>query len=57
MLREIAGLLRIEHILVVPYMPDDAHTAIALRQATGAPLVTWVMDDQAVFSDNFQSPC
>jgi hypothetical protein len=53
MLREIAGLLRIEHILVVPYMPDDVHTAIALRQATGAPLVTWVMDDQAVFSDQF----
>ncbi|MGB7794133.1 MAG: hypothetical protein WBL39_23295, partial [Terrimicrobiaceae bacterium] len=52
-LRQIAGLLRIEYILVVPYMPDDAHTAIALRQATGAPLVTWVMDDQAVFSDKF----
>ena len=34
MLHQIAGLLRIEHILVVPFMPDDAHTAIALRQAT-----------------------
>ena len=56
MLRQIAGLLRIEHILVVPYMPDDAHTAIALRQATRAPLVTWVMDDQAVFSDKFPRP-
>ena len=55
-LRQIAGLLRIEYILVVPYLPDDAHTAIALRQATGAPLVTWVMDDQAVFSDKFPRP-
>ena len=52
-LREIAGLLRIEHTLVVPYLPDDAHTAIALKEATKAPLATWVMDDQAVFSDQF----
>ena len=40
----------------MPYLPDDAHTAIALRQATGAPLVTWVMDDQAVFSGKFPKP-
>ena len=52
-LREIAGLLRIEQTLVVPYLPDDAHTAIALKEATKAPLATWVMDDQAVFSDHF----
>ena len=56
MLYQIAGLLRIEHILVVPFMPDDAHTAITLRQAAKAPLVSWVMDDQAVFSDRFPKP-
>ena len=50
-LREIAGFLRVEHTLVVPYLPDEAHTAIALKQATKAPLVTWVMDDQTIFSD------
>ena len=50
-LREIAGLLPIEHILVVPYMADEAHTALALKEATRAPLATWVMDDQTVFSD------
>jgi hypothetical protein len=55
-LREIGGLLRVEHILVVPYMPDDAHTAITLKEATKAPLATWVMDDQTVFSDQFPKP-
>jgi hypothetical protein len=50
--REIAALLQVQHILVVPYMPDDVHTALVLRQATRAPLATWVMDDQAVFSQN-----
>ena len=55
-LREIAGLLRVEHILVVPYKPDDAHTAIALKEATKAPLATWVMDDQTLFSDQFPKP-
>ncbi|HEY5705797.1 MAG TPA: hypothetical protein VIS96_09510 [Terrimicrobiaceae bacterium] len=55
-LREIAGLMRIEHILVVPYMSDDAHTAIAIREAAKASLATWVMDDQTVFSNQFPKP-
>src|SRR4029453_6232613 len=50
--REIAALLQVERILVVPYMPDDVHTALVLRQETRARLATWVMDDQAVFSQN-----
>ncbi|MGB8467280.1 MAG: hypothetical protein WCE49_20200 [Terrimicrobiaceae bacterium] len=55
-LREITRFLHFEHILVVPYLPDEAHTAIALRESTKAPLATWVMDDQAVFSDQFPKP-
>jgi hypothetical protein len=55
-IREIAGLLRIEHILAVPYMADEAHTALALKEASEAPLTTWVMDDQTVFSDQLPKP-
>jgi hypothetical protein len=38
----------VRRILCVPYYPDDARTAVALHDVHGAPLCTWVMDDQNV---------
>lgn len=36
----------IRRVLCVPYFPDDARTAIALKEAFGVPLCTFLMDDQ-----------
>jgi len=33
-------------VLCVPYFPDDALNAIALKESFGAPLCTYLMDDQ-----------
>ncbi|HEU4383141.1 MAG TPA: FkbM family methyltransferase [Anaeromyxobacteraceae bacterium] len=46
----LAGLegRRATRIVCVPYCPDDLLTAIALHDAFGAPLATWIMDDQNV---------
>lgn len=38
----------VRRILCVPYYPDDALTALALRESHGAPLCTFVMDDQNI---------
>ncbi|WP_242394188.1 glycosyltransferase family protein [Anaeromyxobacter oryzisoli] len=49
--RRVARALRgvgIRRVLCVPYYPDDVMTAIALHDARGAPLVTWIMDDQNI---------
>jgi hypothetical protein len=40
--------LDVRRILCVPYYEDDARTAVALHDLFGAPLCTWVMDDQNV---------
>lgn len=48
--RRVARALRgveIRRVLCVPYYPDDVTTAIALHDG-GAPLVTWIMDDQNI---------
>jgi hypothetical protein len=36
----------VQRIVCVPYYPDDVLTAIALKEAFGAPLCTFLMDDQ-----------
>ncbi|MBW0001430.1 MAG: hypothetical protein JO015_20235 [Verrucomicrobia bacterium] len=40
---------RINRIFCVPFYPDDALSALAAADLTGAPLVTYVMDDQNLF--------
>jgi hypothetical protein len=50
----LAGVLephQIRRIFCVPHVPDDARTAIAASELTGAPLVTYVLDDQNLFID------
>jgi hypothetical protein len=44
------GPATIGRILCVPYFTDDVRTAIALREVTGAPLCTYLMDDQNIFA-------
>jgi len=41
----------VDRILCVPYFPDDAITAIALKEAFGAPLCAFLMDDQNLHAD------
>jgi hypothetical protein len=53
-LRRVRGVLGqgpARRILAVPYHPDDARTALALLDAGGGPLCTWVMDDRNVQSN------
>jgi hypothetical protein len=38
----------VRRILCVPYLPDDAMTAIAVHGIFGAPMCTFVMDDQNI---------
>lgn len=40
----------VARILSVPYYADDVRTALALHEITGAPLATYLMDDQNVFA-------
>jgi hypothetical protein len=44
----VLGGIRVRRILCAPDYPDDARTALALALRSGAPLVTWVMDDQNI---------
>ncbi|HEY0790886.1 MAG TPA: hypothetical protein VGD78_07460 [Chthoniobacterales bacterium] len=40
----------IQRIFCVPFYPDDAVSGVAAAELTGAPLVTYIMDDQNVFT-------
>jgi hypothetical protein len=40
--------LDVRRILCAPYYPDDVRTALALARVTGAPIATWIMDDQNI---------
>jgi hypothetical protein len=42
------GHLDVRRILCVPYSPGDVQTALAARDVFGAPMCTWVMDDQNI---------
>jgi hypothetical protein len=44
----VVGKNTIRRILCVPYFPDDARNAIALKEIFGVPLCTYIMDDQNV---------
>ncbi|MCW5977784.1 MAG: hypothetical protein KIT09_06885 [Bryobacteraceae bacterium] len=49
--RNVLGAMQghgVARILCVPYYPDDARTAIALREIYNAPLCAYIMDDQNV---------
>ena len=39
-------------ILCVAYLPSDARTALALRELSGAPLCTYIVDDQNICVDS-----
>lgn len=41
----------VRRVLCIPYFPDDARTAVALREIFRAPLCTYLMDDQNLCSD------
>lgn len=46
----IAAAHPIERILCVPYYPEDFRNAVLLKEASGAKLCTYLMDDQNIFS-------
>lgn len=41
----------VKRVLCVPYFPDDARNAIALKESFGGPLCTYLMDDQNLCAD------
>lgn len=52
--RKVRALLdghQVKRILCVPFFPADALSAIAAQKLTGAPLVTYIMDDQNLFAE------
>jgi len=49
-LRQLLSPYRIRRILAVPFFATDFVHAVNAREITGAPLCTYVMDDQTVFS-------
>ena len=49
--RTALGDNTVGRILAVPYYPDDVRNALALAELTGAPLATYLMDDQNVCFD------
>ena len=46
------GDLRVARILCIPYFPADLQNALALHDLHGAPLCTWIMDDQTLEQRN-----
>jgi hypothetical protein len=42
------GRLEVRRILCIPYDQDEIRTALAAQDLFGAPLCTWVMDDQNI---------
>jgi hypothetical protein len=48
LLRRIAGLGCDAGALVVPHFPEEVRLALLLRELTGMPLATWVMDDSVL---------
>jgi hypothetical protein len=48
---EALGGATIRRVLSAPYFTDDALNAMALKEAFGAPLCTFLMDDQNLCSD------
>ena len=44
----VLGRRAVRQALCVPYLPDEAASAIAIQAAYGARLAVWIMDDQNV---------
>lgn len=44
--RSLLGGAPVRRVVAIPYRPDDVLTALALHQVSGAPLCTYLMDDQ-----------
>jgi hypothetical protein len=42
------GSSTVRRALCVPYYPDDARTALAVKEIYGVPLCTYIMDDQNI---------
>jgi len=40
--------LAIDGVLVVPHFADEVRTALLLREISGVPIVTWMMDDPSL---------
>ena len=52
--RQVLGSLEgfaVRRVACIPYLSDDLVTAIAAKEASGAPLAIWIMDDQNVAVD------
>lgn len=49
-LQRILGPYSVRRILAVPFFPSDFMHTVAAREITGAPLCTYVMDDQVLHS-------
>lgn len=45
------GKSTIRRIFCVPFYPDDVVSALAVHELTGAPIASYVMDDQNVFAE------
>lgn len=56
-LRAILALYRIRRILVVPYYREEFVHATIAKRLTGAPLCTYLMDDQNVFAPHVSDRC
>ena len=55
-LRRILALYKIRRILCVPYYREDFIHAILAKRITGAPLCTFLMDDQNIFAAEVPDP-
>jgi len=54
-LSKLLKRFRIRRVLAVPFAPEDFENAIAIQRLTGAPLCTYVMDDQTLHASNVPS--
>jgi len=52
----LLGKSTIRRIFCVPFYPDDVVSALAVHELTGAPIVSYVMDDQNVFAEGIPDP-
>ena len=55
MLKKLLKRFRIRRILSVPLASEDFENAIAVQRLSGAPMCTYVMDDQTLYASNVPS--
>jgi hypothetical protein len=49
--RTALGDTRVDRIICVPFFADDVRSAIAIHEISGAPMCTYLMDDQNLYAD------